>query len=149
MPNRKIIHLTEYRPQLFAPDEIPATVAELLWRGYGPQIEVESPSLKTGNRWKLTAQSWVGFIPATPALGFALHPKIPLRNFFGMIEYAHALPSLRFLDGLFQADSLQEFYEQLALILAQQVLIRFHNGIYSAYLEHTDQLPYLPRSTSG
>jgi 5-methylcytosine-specific restriction enzyme subunit McrC len=59
------------------------------------------------------------------------------------LEYAYSLQSLRFLDGLFETSSLAEFYERLALILAQQVLAIGRKGLYRAYLDHSEWLPAL------
>ncbi len=139
----RIIELTEYKPQYFASEEISKVEGEVLWRNYHPQIAVETPTFKTGEKWRLTPQGWAGHIPLTPELHFALQPKIELGNLFRMLEYAYKLKSFRFLEGLVDCQSLAEFYERLANILALRVLDRERKGLYRAYLSQTDRLPYV------
>ena len=94
MKERKLILLTEYQPLLLDRHELSETAAQRLWRDFRAQIEVEPPSFKTGDRWRLTAQGWVGFLPISSELGIVLQPKVPLRNLFGMLELAYDLRSL-------------------------------------------------------
>lgn len=141
--DRRVITLTEYQPQSFAREEIPTPVAEALWRDYRNQVTVEFPSIITGNRWQLTAQGWVGFIPLSRELGFALRPKVPLRSLFTMLDYAFDLRSFHILDGLYDARSLPDFYERLALLLAQRTLDRCRRGLYHAYIERNARLPFV------
>lgn len=139
----KIIQLAEYRPVFFAPAEIPQEVGEKLLDHYKNKIDVDPPTFKTNNQWRLVSQGWVGHIPLTPAYHFALQPKIPLGNLFRMLEYAYNLNSFHWLDGLVNCHSLDEFYERLANILARQVLSRSRQGLYRSYLSQTQPLPYL------
>lgn len=137
------IELTEYRPRLLPRPDLPGPVGELLWRTYGRQVEVEFPNPKTGQQWRLTAQGWVGHIPLTPEFHLALQPKVKLANLFRMLDYAYQLKSFRFLAGLVGCQTLAEFYEELASILAKRVLDRGRKGFYRAYLPRTERLPYL------
>jgi len=137
------IKLTEYQPTLLAHGAIPSGVGEILWRDYSPQIAVEFPSPKTEGQWRLTPQGWVGHIPVTSEFHFAFQPKVALGNLFRMLEYAYDLESFRFLDGLIDCQSLEEFYERLANILAKRVLDRGRKGFYRAYVPETAQLPYV------
>lgn len=143
MTQRRIITLTEYEPHYLTQDEFPEAVAETLWREFRAQIQVDPPSFQTQNRWRLTAQGWVGFIPVSPMIGLSLRPRVPLGNIFGMLDVAHHLRSLQFGRDLFAAATLETFYEQLALILARQVLARGRSGIYRAYVARVDRLPYM------
>lgn len=137
------IRLTEYQPTSLAPEVIPYDVGEALWRDYKAKIAVEFPSPITEGQWRLTPQGWVGHIPVTPEFHFALHPKVELGNLFRMLEYAYDLESFRFLDGLIDCQSLEEFYERLANILAKRALDRARKGFYRAYVPETAQLPYV------
>jgi 5-methylcytosine-specific restriction enzyme subunit McrC len=62
-----------------------------------------------------------------------------------MLEYAYRLEHKRFffLEGLIDCQSLAEFYERLANILALRVLDRSRKGFYRAYLAESDQLAYV------
>jgi 5-methylcytosine-specific restriction enzyme subunit McrC len=135
--------LTEYEPAWFASTEIPPEIGEALWRQYGSQIAVDFPSPKTGGQWRLTSQGWVGHIPLSPQFHLTLQPKVTLNNLFRMLEYAYDLDSLKWLEGLVECQSLREFYERLAHILARRVADRGREGLYRAYVPETAQLPYV------
>ena len=137
------IRLTEYVPTRFPHDAIPDGLGEILWRNYSSQVAVDFPSPKTDGQWQLTSQGWVGYIPLTPDLSLALQPKVELGNLFRMLEYAYRLKSFRFLEGLVECQSLEEFYERLANVLAKRVLDRGRKGFYRAYLPETERLPYV------
>ncbi|MDZ7968068.1 MAG: hypothetical protein RM368_24475 [Nostoc sp. DedSLP03] len=100
---------------------------------------------KTGARWRLTAQRWVGHIPLTNDFHIALCPKVKLGNLLRMLEYAYDLKSFRFLSGLVDCQTLLEFYERLAdiLALARRILNRGRQGFYRAYIAKTEHLPYV------
>jgi len=137
------IELTEYVPRQFGRDEITPTIEEALWRNYKNQIKVEAPSIQTGGKYKLTSQGWVGHIPLTPEFHLTLLPKVQLKNLFGMLEYAYQLKSFRFLQGLINCQSLEDFYSQLAHLLALRILDRGHKGFYRTYISQTAQLGYI------
>ncbi|MDJ0555933.1 MAG: restriction endonuclease [Microcoleaceae cyanobacterium MO_207.B10] len=146
MKSPQIIELTEYRPRQFPPDKIDYEIATKLWQEYdekGKKIKVEFPTPKTKNKWRFTSQGWVGYIPITPDFHVILKPKVPLHNLFGMLEYAYNLKSFHFLDGLVNCDSLQEFYNCLANILAEKILDRGRKGFYRTYLPKTENLTYI------
>ncbi|HLO52603.1 MAG TPA: restriction endonuclease [Kamptonema sp.] len=139
----RIIELTEYVPKLLAREELPSAVGEAFWRDYGKQVTVDFPSPKTDNKWRLTAQGWVGHIPLTPDFYLALRPKVEITNLLGMLEYAYDLKSFRFLDGLFNCQTLSDFYERLAELFTRRILNRGRQGFYCAYLPKTEKLPYV------
>ncbi|MBD2450542.1 restriction endonuclease [Nostoc sp. FACHB-152] len=139
----QIIELTEYVPKLLPRSLFPDAVGEMLWRDYDTQVSIDFPSPKTGDRWRLTAQGWVGHIPLTSDFHIALHPKVKLGNLLRMLEYAYDLKSFRFLSGLVDCQTLLEFYERLADILARRILNRGRQGFYCAYIPNTEHLPYV------
>ena len=96
--------------------------------GFSKQINVSPPSFKNNNQWELTSLGFVGFIPFSESLSFYLEPKVPLKNFFGMWEYAYKLRIFENYSDLYQSKSLQEFYEQLANVLAKQIFNRGRKG---------------------
>lgn len=138
----EIIELTEYQPALLAPDRIPYPVGEALWANYRSQVAVDFPDPTTAGQWRLTSQGWVGHIPLTPEFHFALQPRVKLGNLFRMLEYAYRL-KFKILAGLVDCQSLEEFYERLAHILARRVLDRGRKGFYRTYLPETERLPYV------
>ncbi|MEZ4731446.1 MAG: hypothetical protein R3E79_30380 [Caldilineaceae bacterium] len=137
------IILTEYQPSLVEPSLLPEGAAQLLWRDYRHLVEIEPPSFKTGGCWRLTNLGWAGYLPLAPAVSLSLQPKVALRTLLHMVEVAYDLQSFHLFDGWFQAESVPELYELLALLLAQRVLSRCRQGLHRAY--HTQQatLPYV------
>lgn len=138
----RVIELEEYVPRKLPRGEIPERLGESLWRNYSSQVTVDFPSPKTDWQWKLTSQGWVGHIPVSEEFGLVLQPKVELGNLFRMLEYAYHL-DLKILQGVFESQSLREFYERLANILAQRVLDRSRKGFYRAYLSKREQLPFV------
>lgn len=138
-----VLPLQEYQPAFFAPAQLTDAAAQLLHQRYRAQVDLQPPSFLNQGRWQLTARGWVGFIALVDGIGLSLQPKVPLANLFGMLEVAYTLQSFRFLPGLFNAATLEEFYERLAQILAQQIVDRFRKGIYRAYVPQTAALPYV------
>ena len=143
---QRILSLTEYEPQKFPQGTISEELGETLWRKYDSEnkvIQVDFPDPKTDHQWQLTSQGWVGFIPCSPNLGIALRPKVELENLFRMLEYAYKLKSFRFIEGLVDCKSLEDFYERLANVLARRVLDRGRKGFYRAYLPESEILPFI------
>lgn len=143
MNEPKVITLPEYKSVRLPAAGLPYEVGRLLYRHYRNQINVEFPSPVTEDQWQLTNQGWVGHIPLTEAFHFALVPKVPIGNLFGMLEYAYRLESFRLLDGEIASDTLNELYERLANILAKRVLDRGRKGFHRAYIPEEDRLPYV------
>ncbi len=136
-----VITVKEYEPAEFPHDAIPQPVLGLLHHKYREKISIDSLFYKTGTPWKLTAKGWVGFIPVTPEFTLAIQPKVALNNLFRMWEYAYKLKSFHFLDGLIDCQSLEEFYEHLASVLARLVLDRSRKGLYLEYSPQEESLP--------
>ncbi|OUL28108.1 restriction endonuclease [Nostoc sp. RF31YmG] len=139
----RIIEITEYQDKLFTHQEIPDSVGKELYDKYKTQIDIEFPSYTTKYQWRLKSKGWVGYIPVNPEFGLKINPKVPIKNLFGMLEYAYKLKDFRFLDGLMNCESLQEFYSYLAHLLAQKILERCRKGLYRTYLPKTEQLAYV------
>ena len=139
------IELKEYETRRFPKGEISEELGLKIWESYGSQISIDEPSFKNSNQWCLTPTGWAGHIPLTPELEIVLLPKVDIKNLFGMLEYAYWLnrKSLKFLDGLTDCDSLEEFYETLANFLALRVLDRGRKGFFRSYQPRRDKIPYV------
>ena len=132
--------LTEYQTVTLPENALTQEMGLRLHRQFGQQVQVVAPSVLNGQQWQLTAQGWIGTIPLAPDLTLVLQPKVPLRNLFGMVEMAYNFEP-RWLDGLAQVETLAEFYDRLAAMLARKVLHRGRNGFHRTYINHTDFLP--------
>ncbi|NEP90870.1 MAG: hypothetical protein F6K18_30935 [Okeania sp. SIO2C2] len=140
------LELIEYKSITINRSEIPGFVVKKLKQEYSNQVKLEADFSENSPEydcWKIKAQGWVGYIPLTPDFQIIIQPKVPLYNLFGMLEYAYNLKSFRFLDGLVNCESLQEFYNYLVNIFAQKVLDRARKGFYRAYLSKTENLTYI------
>lgn len=139
----RTIVLVEYQPQRLAADTLSETAAQRLWQKYAPLVSIDFPSPKTAGCWQLTAQGWVGIIPATPALTLILQPKLPIANLLGMVEMAYGLQALRLLQGTVTATTVPELYKGLAQVLAELVLQQLQRGLYRPYQAQAAETPYV------
>ena len=137
------IELEEYELARIPASRINQEEGKRLWQRFGDKISVSAPSFKNDDHWELVSQGWVGFIPFSEDLSFYLKAKVPLRNLFGMWEYAYRLKSYEILPDIYQCQNLQEFYEMLANILAKRILDRGRKGYYRTYIGRTEDLSYL------
>ncbi len=140
----EVVELVEYEARLFPRGRIDE-LEPLLVEHYREQVDVEAPGYRTGGRWRLTAKGWAGYIPLTSEFGLRLTPKVAIGNLFRMLEYAYRLrePSFRFLDDLIGCQTLEDYYERLANVLAKRVLDRGRKGFYRDYVGQAEQLPYV------
>ena len=141
--NLKIIELTEYQSKSFERDEISEELEIILHEKYKNLVDVDPPSYKTRYQWKLTAKGWVGYIPINANFALKINPKVPIKNLFGMLEYAYNLKSFQFLDGLINCDSVEDFYNKFAYILAEKIIERCRKGLYRSYVPKTEKLTYV------
>jgi 5-methylcytosine-specific restriction enzyme subunit McrC len=140
------LSLTEQLTTTLSKEVLSAELGETLWRIYDEQLgrlQVEFPSPKTNNQWRITAHDWVGHIPLSRDSSLTITPKIPLINLFAMWEYAYGLKSFDILPGLASVASLDAFYERVAALLAERVLERGRKGLYRTYLPREATLPYV------
>ncbi len=141
------MELREYEPKRIAAGDLAGAVAESIWREYGTVVTVAWPTPLTGHEWVLTSQGYVGYIPLTQDLHLSLQPKAPIANVFQMLEYAYDLG--RFWTGLAQCQSMQEFYERLALVLAKRILDRERKGLHRTYYPREEQTSFVRGRIDG
>jgi len=60
-----------------------------------------------------------------------------------MLEYAYNLKSFRFLEGLMNCESIEDFYNHLAYVLTDKIIERCRKGLYRIYVPKTEQLAYV------
>ena len=137
----RTLSLTEYQPTTFSASEISGAEGEALWQHWQKKVCVEFPSPKTKGQWSLSSQGWVGYLPVTPEFGIRIHPRVPLRNLFGMLEYAYRLRSIQFLPGLIDCESLEGFFERLVRIVTSRASDRIRKGLHREYVRVTERLP--------
>ena len=139
----RLIELREHQVTEYPKEAISDELGKLLYLQYGSEIDVEFPSPKTDDQWRLKPKNWVGLLPVEENVTLSLKPKIPLRNLFALWEYAYRLKSFHIPEGITSSGSIPEFYNQLAKILAQKVNLRGKKGFYKSYIGRQEKLPYV------
>lgn len=140
--DRAPLGLTEFETKRVPASELTEEEGGQLWREYKTQLDVEFPSPKTDGMWEITAQGYVGYVPVSTELGILLQPKVDLGNLFRMLEYAYRL-DFALSDDLIALDSLTDFFERLAHVLAKRTLDRAQKGLHRSYVPRTETLPYV------
>lgn len=138
----RIFTLREYEPSPIPASALSAADGELLLRDFSGVIDVQPPSLRTAGQWQLTSLGWVGHLHVSQNCQLSLQPRVPLRNLFGMWEYAYRL-DIVFDSALYQAQSVPAFYEQLARVLALRVLDRARKGFARTYQPRQGRLGHI------
>lgn len=138
----KTIRLTEYKTETYPADFIEEEAAKQIWLRLGSYVDIEQPSWKNDEKWEFRSKGWVGYIPVDEDLVLHLQPKVRIKNIFRMLEYAYRL-DFKTYEGLYESDSLEEFYENLAKILSLKVLDRKRKGLYREYINRQESLPYV------
>jgi len=133
------ITLEEYTPVEIDRGNFPDAVGDELWEEHGSQINVEFPTRKTQGKWVLTNQGYGGHIHIDSEWSFELETKTPVRTILGMLEYAYDLDSFDFLDGLYDADSLSDYFDEIAHTLAKNVVTRQQKGLHKSYVDREEQ----------
>lgn len=137
-----VIELAEYQEVSVPAGLLTSEDADVLYARFSTELWVEEPSRRHPGEWVLRSNGFVGFIPVSERLALRLIPKVPLHTLFGMLEWAYRLDPT-WLGGLYEAASVDEFYERLAMVLARRVLGRARRGLYRRYVGRTDRLGYV------
>ncbi|HEX6100671.1 MAG TPA: restriction endonuclease [Thermoanaerobaculia bacterium] len=135
------IELTEYAPRTFTRSQLSDEQGEAIYRLWGSKLDVEFPSPKTMNAWRITPHGWVGLLPVTRDLALDIRPKVPIANILRMFEYAYGLRSVEFHKEVAGCATLDGFYSKLAQILSTRILHRARRGLYRGYIPAAESLP--------
>lgn len=138
-----LLSLQEYKSVTRPRNEIPVEVGETLWSDFSEQLQVDFPSRRTGDRWKITATGWVGHIAVGSGHAVRIEPKVPIGSLFRMLEYAYGLEAFRFSDRLVGTGSIDDFFNELARLLAKNVLRRTKQGLFRSYRSRDDRLSFV------
>ena len=139
---RQPIVLREYTETALPTATFTEEVGQFIWHHYRDYVDIDFPSPKTGGSWRLRAKGVVGYLPLGHEYGISILPKVPLRNLFGMLEYAYAV-NIRLFDQNFTSDAFKDFYSRIAKILALRILDRGRRGLYRSYIGQQEQLAYV------
>ncbi len=137
-----IITLQEYQSQEISRELISYDLKEKLCREYSKQIEIDLIADRRGDHWRITAQGYVGYIQASQDLGIFIEPKTPIKNVLAMLEYTPEFKGFKFPE-LAKYDTLQDFLNSLAALLASQVIEKCRRGLYRSYISQNETLEYV------
>lgn len=136
----RIITLQEAKSTTIAREDLSVELAHIIKEEHLKKIDIQPEWFQNG--WILTPRDYVGFVPLTADVAINILPKVGLSNLFRMLEVAYDIP-LTTDDGTIHANSFNEFYERLALILARRVLARGRKGFYREYLAQEDSFGFV------
>ena len=145
MTEPQTITLVEFQTRSFPSARLSETEAYHIHTQFGDKVSVEWPTPRTQDQWRLTSLGWVGYIPLGQYGGLSLKPKVPLANLFAMLEYAYDLRSFKLLEGMYDTDSIRDFYERLASVLGERVLKRIRQGLYKSVFRGIRRIFFHPR----
>lgn len=134
------ICLIEYKSKRFSKETIPEEIAKIIWQNYRQYIEIEEPSLFNNQLWKLTAKGCIGIVPVTPDFIIRILPKTTMISVWRMLDWVDDLGSLKIFDQLADCDHIEDLCDRLARILAQKILSRSKQGLFSTYIPETSRL---------
>jgi 5-methylcytosine-specific restriction enzyme subunit McrC len=137
----QILTLPEYEAVAYARWELAEETMALLHATYPTYVDVQPPFV-TGSGWKLTSLGWVGYLPVTENLALSLLPKTPIHNLLRMLEIAYQF-DVKWGKSLFEAETIADLYERLAMILANCTIARCRQGIYRTYVGNAEELAYV------
>jgi 5-methylcytosine-specific restriction enzyme subunit McrC len=137
------ITIVEYETARLDPNELPPDAGERIWREHGSKISVEFPSPRTGGWWLIRSLGWAGIISVGEEIRLTILPRDGLRSLFAMLEYAYRLKSFHLYRGLVGCGSIEEFYSELAAVLARALLERSRRGLVRGYVPRSAALGYL------
>ena len=112
-------------------------------RHLGRQIHIDFPTLLNQNHYILRSSGYIGNLSLDDKIQLQIKPKIPLANLFGIIEYAYQLNSIQYLEEAIKCQSLDDFFDFLAVVLARKVRTRTQKGLLRDYERQEGELAYL------
>jgi len=143
MLEREVIRLSERgEPARLSQHRLSRDDAQRLTRDYHDRLTLRSVWQEPEQPWELRALDSVGYVPLSQGLGVHIAPKVEIGNVFRMLEWAHGKP-LEVLRPEISCSSLEEYYEQLAKILAERVYERGRKGLYRDYVRREEELAYV------
>lgn len=134
------LELTEYRTCTFAREELSEATGEAIYRRWGGKVEIDFPSPKTDQQWRIKPTGWVGFLPVSKELGLDIRPKVPISNLLRMFEFAYGLRSIEFHEEVAGCTTIADFYSRLAALLSRRVLLRARRGLFRGYVGVSDDV---------
>ena len=133
-----VIELQEEETRLVPAEALSAAQAVELHRNYGKQFEVSLPGPILGPHYRLRSRGYVGWFPLGGDLQIHVRPKVPVRNLFGMLEWAYQFRKLSLWDESVRTETVGQLGEFLAAVLARKVIDRVHRGLWRDFEEREE-----------
>lgn len=132
------LELTEHQEKSVDASILTRTDALLLDSRFRDYVRI-SRTL-SGATWDLTPGDWIGHLPISNDLVLYIQPKVPLQNVFGMLDVAYEA-RFEIPKGATECQSLEDFFDKLASVLAKRVLQRARRGLHRAYINVEERTP--------
>lgn len=141
---RRIV-LREYEEYYLPRGTFDMRTGEDMWKKYQGYIDVQFPSPRTSDLWLLKPGGWVGCIPLTDEILLEIRSKVSIRKLFELLDLAYDLTDARFriFDSMVEMDRMDDFFDRLARILADQILLRSKRGFHRSYIRRDDPLQFI------
>jgi 5-methylcytosine-specific restriction enzyme subunit McrC len=140
MTSPAVITLREYQSHPVSREILSEAAAREVIRRWPTDVSIRPDW--NGTHWEVTAGGVVGHLPVDATVALSIQPKIPMANLFGMLEIAYRA-EIKFFDHNMTCNSLREFYDRLASVLAKRVLGRARRGLYRSYISEEENLCYI------
>lgn len=136
------ITIREYKTVFLPKDFLSQEFAKFIWNNYSSYLNIDFPSAKTDEKWKITAKGWVGYLAISSNKHIVIEPKVSVKQFFQMIECAFDI-RLKTFAQLVKCDSIHAFYNFLAKILIEKIRRIKHLGLARSLVEKKAWLPHV------
>ncbi|RKD95616.1 McrC family protein [Halopiger aswanensis] len=132
--------IEEYDDKYIPQSELSDTDIRYLDEELDSELELEGPSSLNDWNWVIWNDGYVGHIQLPENSSIELKPGIDLDNVFGMLEYAYDLSKFNLAEeGLYDSESVQDFYDKIASIFAQSVNKRRKQGLFRSYQDREEE----------
>ena len=123
--------------------QLPESVGLKIHQQLGRQIHIEFPTSINRNHYTLHSNGYIGKLSLDKNIQLQIEPKITLGKLFAIIEYAYKLNFIQFLEGATTCQSLDQWFDFLAVVLAKKVRTRVRRGLLRDYEKREGQLTHL------
>ncbi len=129
--------LPEHR--VVARENIPYEVGEYLHSNYNTEVDVTFPSPKTDGSWEFKNEGYAGRLELIDGWSVSLKPKVEIESVFRMLEEVYEIESFQILEGITDAQSVNDIFHRVVNILAKKIANRNREGLYKSYVSRNER----------
>ena len=136
------IELREEETQSLPPSVLGPQQLLSLHRLYSKQLHIQFANPLHPQGVLVRSRGYVGQVRCGKDLVVRIHPKVPLTNLIGLLEWAYQLEDLEFFPHYIEGGSTDALFDFLAQRLAQGVQERLRAGLWRGYCQAQGDLAY-------